>query len=177
MFTYLACSQDWNALRRATWSLHLLPASFLCTQPKRLCSRGVSKGSGNVVLEAIVAKASPTLSKKLKINNNKISLHLIYYIHKNYRKKEYSIKWRVFYSQHLTAIYTWSLTTNSFKMKWFLVTGSRTWAMNTWLHGHCFNNHLKSYPQWNWKKLHIYLLENTSVNNHFAQTWFYRHAS
>jgi len=59
--TNLASSQSWNACRRATWSLHRVPARLLWTESRRRRSIDVTNGSENVVLEAIVHTASPQL--------------------------------------------------------------------------------------------------------------------
>lgn len=61
LLSYLASSQAWCALSIAIWSLWRVPENFLCTQPSLLRSDGVSKGSGKLVLAAIVQVASPHL--------------------------------------------------------------------------------------------------------------------
>ena len=61
--SYLASSHSWKALSSATWSLWRDPARDLCTQPRRLRSVEVMKGSGKVVLAAMVHMASPMLQK------------------------------------------------------------------------------------------------------------------
>jgi len=59
--TNRASSQSWKACRSATWSLQRVPARLLCTQSSRRRSIGVTNGSENVVLAAIVHMASPQL--------------------------------------------------------------------------------------------------------------------
>lgn len=57
------------------WSLWRDPENCLCTQPSLLRSDGVSKGSGKLVLAAIVHMASPQLRGEQK----KIKLSLIFW--------------------------------------------------------------------------------------------------
>jgi len=62
--TNLASSQSWKACSSATWSLQRVPARLLWTQSSRRRSMGVTKGSENVVLAAIVHTASPQLQQQ-----------------------------------------------------------------------------------------------------------------
>lgn len=70
--TDLASSHSWKALSRAAWSLCRDPAKDLCTQPKRLRSICVTKGSWNVVLAAIVHIASPMLQHKVWVHHESL---------------------------------------------------------------------------------------------------------
>ena len=59
--THRASSHNWNACRRATWSLWRQPASRRWGQLRVRPMPWLTNGSGNVVLAAMVHRASPQL--------------------------------------------------------------------------------------------------------------------